>query len=69
MKGIRDKWLRHAVGKGQPVTVTFSDGSLSGTFRDIDDNGCMLLDDGAGAMHVVSAGDLFFGPRAADGIG
>ena len=60
VKRVREKWLRHAVGKGGPVTVNYNDRSLTGTFRDIDENGCLLLVDEAGSTHIVSAGDLFF---------
>lgn len=67
---LRGVWLDHAVALGQEIEITFAGRRLSGTFREIDAQGALVLDDPGGARHVICAGDLFFGsPPPAAGHG
>ncbi|MEF2551261.1 biotin--[acetyl-CoA-carboxylase] ligase [Aurantimonas sp. A2-1-M11] len=57
---VRQEWLSHAVGVGQPCRVNLADGVLTGRFEALDERGLLLLRDEAGRVTAVSAGDLFF---------
>ncbi|EAS51152.1 biotin--acetyl-CoA-carboxylase ligase [Aurantimonas manganoxydans SI85-9A1] len=57
---IRNEWLAHAVGVGQPCRVNLADAVLTGRFEALDEHGLLLLRDAAGRVTAVSAGDLFF---------
>lgn len=55
------QWRSAAGGIGQKITVNLSDRSLSGRFEGIDEDGRLMLDMGAGVVHRIAAGDVFFG--------
>jgi BirA family biotin operon repressor/biotin-[acetyl-CoA-carboxylase] ligase len=55
---IRLEWLRRAQGLGKPILVRRAEGDRRGTFRDLDDEGRLLLEDSAG-LTVIQAGDVF----------
>lgn len=55
------QWRSAAGGIGQKITVNLPDRSLSGRFEGIDEDGRLMLDMGAGVVHRVAAGDVFFG--------
>lgn len=57
---IRQEWLRHARGVGEPIRVNLPGRTLDGIFRDIDMDGCLLLVHKDGNQERISAGDLFF---------
>jgi len=57
---LRRVWLDHATALGEDIEVTFGGQRLIGTFRDIDGDGALVLDDSGGARHVIRAGDVFF---------
>ncbi|WP_349433903.1 biotin--[acetyl-CoA-carboxylase] ligase [Pararhizobium sp. A13] len=55
------EWRSAAGGIGQKITVNLPDRSLSGRFEGIDEDGRLMLDVGAGMVHRIAAGDVFFG--------
>ncbi|MEK1933694.1 MAG: biotin--[acetyl-CoA-carboxylase] ligase [Pararhizobium sp.] len=55
------QWRSAAGGIGQKITVNLPDRSLSGRFEGIDEDGRLMLDMGAGVVHRIAAGDVFFG--------
>lgn len=59
-----DPWRQRAALVGQRVTVTNGEDTLIGEFIGIDDDGRLLLQDEAGRVHRVTAGDLTRGPRS-----
>jgi BirA family biotin operon repressor/biotin-[acetyl-CoA-carboxylase] ligase len=54
------QWRSAAGGIGQKITVNLPDRSLSGRFEGIDEDGRLMLDMGAGVVHRIAAGDVFF---------
>ena len=56
-------WRARAALLGETVTVEEAGRKRHGTFVDIDDDGALLLQDAAGTMHRVVAGDLVRGPK------
>lgn len=58
---VRDAWLKRAIGLSLPVTVRLHDGSFTGTFTGLDEEGALVLElaEGGGARRVA-AGDVFF---------
>lgn len=56
---VRDAWLTSAHGRGGTMTVRLNDVTYSGTFRDLDADGALLLDQDTG-IRRVTAGDVFF---------
>ncbi len=57
---LREAWLRHALGLGQPIRVRLGGETVEGTFGGLDGGGGLLLDL-AGARRVIAAGDVFLG--------
>ena len=57
---IRETWMRHAHGLGEPVEVRLSGETLSGRFRDLDDSGALLLELADGRVRPIAAGDVYF---------
>ncbi|GAB4350862.1 MAG: biotin--[acetyl-CoA-carboxylase] ligase [Oricola sp.] len=57
---IRDQWLLHAQGIGEPITVNLANARIEGLFEGIGADGVLLLRTDEGAVRPVSAGDLFF---------
>jgi BirA family biotin operon repressor/biotin-[acetyl-CoA-carboxylase] ligase len=64
---IRQRWLRHAAGRGKPVSVSSGGSILTGTFETIDETGCMIVLTSDGRRVPVSAGDVYFGAAASAG--
>ncbi|WP_136657026.1 biotin--[acetyl-CoA-carboxylase] ligase [Nitratireductor sp. XY-223] len=58
---VREAWLDAAEGIGGPITINLPDSTLSGTFRNIDASGCLVLVDDDNNIQTVAAGDVFFG--------
>ncbi len=56
---VRQYWLDHAVGLKQPIIARFADHEVSGTFRDIDAAGLLVLEQPDGAVEYISAADIF----------
>ncbi|MGB0694737.1 MAG: biotin--[acetyl-CoA-carboxylase] ligase [Rhodospirillaceae bacterium] len=66
---IREAWLGRALGLGGPVEARLGSGeTLSGRFTELDPQGALMLEDAAGTVHRVLAGDVFFGPNSAPPI-
>lgn len=61
---IRENWLWRAKGLGEPITVRFESGEIDGIFQDLDEEGALLLDQGAAGVRRVMAGDVFFPAQA-----
>ncbi len=61
---IRSEWLRLARGIGDKIIVNLPSGPLEGTFDDIDATGRLVLSLQTGETRYISAGDVFFAPRA-----
>jgi BirA family biotin operon repressor/biotin-[acetyl-CoA-carboxylase] ligase len=56
---IRQSWLDRADGIGEPITVRMADETITGTFKDIDQSGCLVLVDRDGITRNIAAGDVF----------
>lgn len=66
---IREAWLARAGGLGGEIEVRRPAGTLRGTFRDIDAEGRLVLDQ-RGELATIEAGDVFFNaPRGEQGRG
>ena len=61
---IRAEWLRLAGGVGEKIKVNLPAGAQEGTFEDIDASGRLVLRLQTGETRLISAGDVFFAPRA-----
>ncbi|MCC9623023.1 biotin--[acetyl-CoA-carboxylase] ligase [Thalassospira sp. MA62] len=57
---VRDAWLNRAYGIGKPVVARLSERELAGTFVGLDDDGSLILREGAGTEHRIGAGEVFF---------
>jgi len=60
---IREAWLKRAEGMGGPIVVRLSSGVLEGIFEGLAPDGALQLRLADGTLQLVSAGDVFFGPR------
>ena len=60
LAAIRESWLAHARGIGEPITVNLANGQVEGLFEGIDADGVLLLRTGDGTTRRISSGDLFF---------
>jgi len=56
---IRNRWRDRAHGLGQPLVARLANGDLAGTFRDLDEDGALLLDTPDGQTHRVTAGEVY----------
>lgn len=61
ISSIRQAWLENAEGLGKTITVNLPAESIVGTFRDIDQSGCLVLVDKDNRIKTIAAGDVFFG--------
>lgn len=57
---LRAEWLERAAGLGSAVVLRVGDDVRRGTFAGLDEDGALLLDDGAGQSRRFTAGELFF---------
>ena len=55
---IRARWLKHALGVGEPIRVALGTEHLSGVFDSIDPRGRLILHDGV-STRAIDAGDVF----------
>lgn len=60
---IRTKWLKHACGIGQEITVRLDNEEISGQFRDINTRGQLILSLSDKTERIITAGDVFFPER------
>ncbi|GAB4172559.1 MAG: biotin--[acetyl-CoA-carboxylase] ligase [Thalassobaculales bacterium] len=56
---VRRRWLAHAAGRGDMLTVALpgGGGTITGRFADLDESGALVLEADAG-RHLVHAGDV-----------
>jgi BirA family biotin operon repressor/biotin-[acetyl-CoA-carboxylase] ligase len=66
---LRQEWLAHARGLGDSVTVDLEGTRLTGVFRDIAEDGALVLDRGAAGVKRITAGDVSFAPVPAAATG
>lgn len=57
---IRQTWLRHAKGMGEPLEVRLSNERLHGTFQALDESGALVLALPGGGTRLIHAGDVYF---------
>ena len=57
---VLNAWKRKAYGIGKKIVVNLPDKREEGTFDGLDNDGCLLLNNG-GEIIKVTAGDVFFG--------
>ncbi|HEC90444.1 MAG TPA: biotin--[acetyl-CoA-carboxylase] ligase [Alphaproteobacteria bacterium] len=55
----RDVWLLRAHGLGGPIRVRLERRTVDGTFRELDGDGALILETGAGETRRITAGDVF----------
>jgi BirA family biotin operon repressor/biotin-[acetyl-CoA-carboxylase] ligase len=60
---IRLRWLKNALGVGEPIRVALGTTTLSGVFETIDSRGRLLLRDGVNTR-PIEAGDVFLPSRS-----
>jgi BirA family biotin operon repressor/biotin-[acetyl-CoA-carboxylase] ligase len=64
---IRKAWLARAAGRGERISVRTGESAREGLFRDIDEDGRLVLE-GAEGLETVLAGDVFFLPPQSRGL-
>jgi hypothetical protein len=64
---IRKAWLARAAGRGERISVRTGESAREGLFRDIDEEGRLVLE-GAEGLETVLAGDVFFLPPQSRGL-
>jgi BirA family biotin operon repressor/biotin-[acetyl-CoA-carboxylase] ligase len=55
---VRQAWLSRASGLGEPIRVRLDRSTLLGRFRDLDEDGALLLDSNEG-FRRIAAGEVF----------
>jgi BirA family biotin operon repressor/biotin-[acetyl-CoA-carboxylase] ligase len=56
---LRQAWLERAAGLGGPIRVRLPREEYTGTFRDLDDNGSLLVEQTDGILRTITAGEVF----------
>jgi BirA family biotin operon repressor/biotin-[acetyl-CoA-carboxylase] ligase len=56
---IRQSWLNHAYGLGEAIGVDLAGERLEGRFKDLDENGTLILELPDGSVRNVAAGDVY----------
>ena len=64
---IRNAWLEHAFGVGEPVAIKTGTTTVEGTFDTIDDTGCLIVRTAEGRRMPITAGEVHFGTAASVG--
>ena len=62
-EAIRRAWLRHAAGLGEEILVRLPHEVLKGRFRDLDQEGYLLLEMADGEERRISSGEVFLTER------
>ncbi len=57
---IRKKWLESAEGKNKTIKIKTAQKIIAGTFKDIDEDGLLVIKTDDGKMKKISAGEVFF---------
>ena len=58
-KPLRTAWLRHAIKRGEEIEVRLPKETLRGIFRDLDEDGALLLAMRSGGERRIPAGEVF----------
>jgi len=58
---VREAWLARAAGLGGPVTARLPAATCRGTFRALDQDGALILEQADGALRRIAAGDVYLG--------
>lgn len=58
---LRSAWLGRARGLGGPLTARLPGATLSGIFRDLDEDGALVLEEASGARRRITAAEVYFG--------
>ena len=58
---VRRAWMHHAHGLGEEIEVRLPRETLTGTFKDLDERGVLVLELPDGTRREISAGDVYFG--------
>lgn len=66
-KDIREEWLEHCTGLGQPVVVRAGNSRTSGIFEGLDPDGALILRKEEGELSTFLAADIFFSEAAESG--
>ncbi|MFV0627489.1 MAG: biotin--[acetyl-CoA-carboxylase] ligase [Alphaproteobacteria bacterium] len=56
---LKQKWLKNVYGLNEKIVVNMENEKIEGIFRDIDDNGTLLLELKDGVVRKIYAGDIF----------
>ena len=64
---IRASWLEHAAGLGGTISVAMARQTITGTFRDIDMQGRLVVETGEGLV-AVTAGDVFLAASSSNAM-
>ena len=64
---VLQAWRGVAHGIGRPLVARLENQTIEGIFQDIDETGALQLQDPAGGMHVIDAGDVFFPENGQNG--
>lgn len=57
---IRREWLEQAHGLNKPIAVNFGDKKTEGIFRDLNDEGFLLLEQEGGKTVAINSGEVYF---------
>ena len=61
---LRKNWLWRCSQVGKEIEVRLANETLTGTFKDLDDSGALILETASG-LRTIAAGDVYF-PQTAD---
>jgi len=56
---VRKNWLWHCRGQGEEISVRLENETITGVFRDLDEEGALVLDQD-GKERLITAGDVYF---------
>lgn len=59
---LRHAWLARAGGLDGPIRVRLPKEEFTGIFRDLDDNGSLLVEQTGGTLRTITAGEVFLPP-------
>ena len=60
--GVRTEWLAQAYGLGKALKVNIGNREIEGIFKDLSEDGALLLEDDNGNIIDINAGEVYFSP-------
>jgi len=60
---VREAWLGYAHPPGTELIARTPTSTTKGRFKDLDEDGTLILETPDGRLHRVAAGDVYFAPR------